>query len=103
MAVIRRVNVLSCAKVQGTLYAILGLIIGAIVALFSLFGAALGQMMSNSSGAGANSAISAVFGLGAVIIFPIFYGLIGFVAGALIAALYNLAARFAGGIEIDLA
>jgi hypothetical protein len=102
MAVIRRVNILSCAKVEGTLCAILGLILGAIFALLAVFGAAVGQAMSNSAGAGGNSLVGAMFGLGSVIILPIFYGLFGFVGGALSGALYNLAARFAGGIEIEL-
>ncbi len=34
-----------------------------------------------------------------LIIFPIVYGIIGFVAGAITALIYNLVAKFTGGIE----
>jgi len=46
-SVIRRLGVLSVAKTQGTLYALLGLIVGAVVALLALFGAALGSSMGS--------------------------------------------------------
>jgi hypothetical protein len=94
-SVIRRMGVLSVAKLQGVLYALLGLIVGAVFALFSLFGAALG------SGTESHSMFGAI-GLSAIILFPIVYGLIGFVAGLLVAALYNLVAGFVGGVEIEL-
>ena len=34
--------------------------------------------------------------------FPIMYGIIGFIGGALGALLYNLFANFVGGIEIEV-
>lgn len=37
-----------------------------------------------------------------VIFLPIMYGVIGFVAGAIGAAVYNLVAGFVGGIEIEV-
>ena len=40
--IVRRVGALSCAKISGAIYALLGSIIGFLFALFSLFGAALG-------------------------------------------------------------
>jgi hypothetical protein len=42
------------------------------------------------------------FGLGSIIIFPILYGLIGGVVVAIVAAIYNLAASWVGGLQIDL-
>ena len=42
--VIRKIGVLSCGKVSGALYALLGVLIGSCVALFSLIGA--GAMMA---------------------------------------------------------
>jgi hypothetical protein len=99
-SVIRRMGVLSVAKLQGALYALLGLIFGAVFALFSLFGAALGHAMG--AGSHDSSIFGAIFGLGAIILFPIGYGLIGFIGGLLVAALYNLVAGIVGGVEIEL-
>ncbi|HLX06251.1 MAG TPA: hypothetical protein VKY89_00160 [Thermoanaerobaculia bacterium] len=99
-SVIRRLGILSVAKLQGALYALIGLIVGGVFALFSLFGAALGGAFS--SGSHGNSIFGAAFGLGAIILFPILYGLLGFVAGLLVAALYNLVAGVVGGVEIEL-
>jgi hypothetical protein len=40
--------------------------------------------------------------VGAIVILPIFYGIIGGVFGALGAVIYNLAAGWVGGLEIDI-
>ena len=37
-----------------------------------------------------------------VVVAPVFYGLTGFLAGALTGWLYNLAAGWVGGVEVDL-
>jgi hypothetical protein len=99
-SVIRRVGVLSVAKLQGALYALIGLILGAVFALFSLFGTALSSAMG--AGSNGNSMFGAFFGVGAIILFPILYGLLGFVGGLLVAALYNLVAGMVGGVEVEL-
>ncbi|MCP4654067.1 MAG: hypothetical protein GY856_01480 [bacterium] len=96
--VLKRIGVLSCGKVSGLLYGIMGLIIGAIFTLVSLLGAAIGAMSSGSNEAW----FGALFGVGAIIILPIFYGVLGFIMGIISAALYNLVAGFAGGLEIEL-
>lgn len=94
--VVKRVKVLSAGKVLGALYALLGLIIGASTALFSLLGAA-----GSSDGMGA--ALGGVFvGVGSIIFLPLLYGLLAFVGGLISAALYNLVSGFIGGIEIEV-
>lgn len=45
---------------------------------------------------------AAVFGVGYAIAAPLLYAAIGFLTGALGAALYNLSARWAGGIEVEV-
>ncbi len=97
MQTIARVGVLSLAKVLATLYEVLGLILGALMAFFSLIGAGLGQA-SGAEGAW----VGALFGVGAVIILPILYGVTGFLGGALTAFLYNICSGIVGGIEIEL-
>ena len=93
--VIKRVGPLSCAKIAGILYAALGAIIGVLVALFSLTGA----LASDSFG---RAGLGAVVGVGAIVIAPIFYGCLGFVFALIAAALYNVAAGFVGGVELDV-
>ena len=90
---LKSVGVLSCAKVLGALYAAMGLIFGALVSLMSILGAAMGDGQGGLS--------SMVFGAGAIILLPIFYGIGGFIGGAISAALYNLVAQFVGGLELE--
>lgn len=97
--VVRRIGVLSLARVMGAIYGGFGLIAGAIFALFSIFGAAIGAAAAESS----EPLVAVLFGVGAVIFMPLLYGLMGFVGGILSAALYNLVAGFVGGLELELA
>jgi hypothetical protein len=101
VSTIRSLGVLSYAKVQGALCAMIGLIVGLIFALLSFFGAAIGHALNSGNG-DTSPLIGAFFGIGAVVICPIVYGIIGFVAGAVSGLVYNLAARMVGGIEIEL-
>jgi hypothetical protein len=93
--VIKRIGPLSCAKISGTLYAAIGLIFGAIFSMVALAG---GMAANSSNGA----TMGALFGVGAIIIFPICYGLIGFVGTLVAAALYNVLANVVGGIQMDV-
>ncbi len=93
--VLKQVGPLSCAKIAGTLYAILGVFVGAIFSIVSV-----------ASGFGANTSGSAAFGAlmgaGAIVAFPILYGGMGFLTTLIGAWLYNVLAGLVGGIELDL-
>ena len=97
--VVREIGVASLGKVAGIVYACLGLIIGMIVAFVSLLGGFAG--MANEGGA-APGLVGMFLGAGAVIIFPILYGVLGGLVGLVVAVIYNVAARLAGGIEITI-
>jgi len=94
--VLKSVGVMSVAKVMGTLCALMGLIFGAIMALVAMSSAA----MSLPEG-GEAPLPAAFFGVGAVIILPIMYGICGFIGGIIMAALYNLVAGLVGGLEFN--
>jgi hypothetical protein len=95
---IRSVGPLSVGKIFGAIYASLGLVIGLVFAFVSLVGAAIA---ANQQGAAAGLPPVAL-GIAAIFFAPLFYGLMGFIGGVITAALYNVAARFMGGIEIDV-
>ena len=96
--VLKSVGVMSCGKIGGTLYGLMGILLGGIFALISTLGLALGQ----GSSSGAPAWLGAFFGVGSIILFPIIYGIMGFIGGLITAVLYNLLAGFVGGIEMEL-
>jgi len=59
----------------------------------------------SSMGAGLGTGIPGFgkgLGVGMFIIVPVMYGAMGFIGGALVAAVYNVVAGWTGGIGIDL-
>ena len=94
--VITRVNALSVAKVAAVLYAGLGLLVGALFSLIGMLG--VGAALSGQEGAGRAGMI---FGVGAIIIMPICYGILGFIVSFISASLFNVAAGMTGGIEVE--
>ena len=94
--VITRVNAFSVAKVAAVLYAGMGLLIGALFSLIGMIG--VGAALSGTEGAGF---LSALFGVGAIIIMPICYGVIGFIFSFIAASLFNVAAGMTGGVEVE--
>ena len=92
---ITHIGPLSLAKIAFVLYAALGLVVGGLFACAALLGASFG------AAAGEEEAwMGAVFGVGAVVVLPIFYGVMGGLVALLGAWLYNVVAGFVGGIEI---
>jgi len=94
MHTVKSVGVMSVAKIMGLVHACLGLMLAPLFLLWSLFPAATNQQQ--------NPALAGFFGVGMAIVAPIFYGVIGFVFGAIGALLYNLFARLIGGFELHL-
>jgi hypothetical protein len=87
--VLNRIGPLSAAKVVAVLYAIFGLIMGAFFSIAALF-------RPDAGGVGA------MWGVAAVVIFPVLYGVLGFLVTLLTTWLYNVVAGAVGGIELDL-
>jgi hypothetical protein len=96
--IVRRIGPLSLAKMMGAVYCVLGFLIGLLITCISLVVPAFSHMPPGR-GAGV---FGILFGVFAVIALPIFYGLMGFIAGLISGALYNFFARVVGGIRIEL-
>jgi hypothetical protein len=93
MHIIKSVGVLSVAKIMGMMYACMGLIFAPFLLLIGVMASALGQQKNPMAG---------FFSVGFAILMPIFYGVIGFIAGLIGALLYNLFARWVGGFELHI-
>jgi hypothetical protein len=95
--VLKSVGVLSAAKIVGLMYAILGLIMGLIfAAVFAMI------PMHDAANPDLPSWLAPMFGTGAIVMMPIFYGCMGFVGGAIAAVIYNALAGMMGGLELKL-
>ena len=95
--VIRRFGVWSVAKLYAAIAGSFGLIIGLIVAVASTVGAGLARSVGGSS-----PFPVAFLGVGAIVLVPLCYAVMGLISGAIGAALYNLFAGIVGGIELDV-
>jgi len=98
---IRRLGVLSVAK----MYAVMALVMSLLISIpygliFMFFGAAFmgtGQRGGFAAGGG-----SIIVGLLIMIGLPIMYSIFAFIFGAIGALLYNLFAGMVGGVEIEV-
>lgn len=94
--VIKSVGALSCAKIVGTLYAVIGLLIGACFSLIAMVG---GFAAGGERGLGA---YSTMFGIAGIVVLPIVYGILGFITTLIGAWLYNVLAGMVGGVELEV-
>ena len=99
---IRKFGVFSLAKIYGLMLLVISLLIsipyGLIVIIYSLFGAG----MIGGDAAVALGGGGIVLGIAIMIGLPIFYGVIGFVGGAIAALVYNVFSGMVGGVEIEV-
>ena len=94
---IRRFGILSMAKIQGVLLLLFGLLFGLLYGIVLAIVGIVAAVSGEKEGA-----ILIVAGVGCMIGFPVLYGGMGFVMGALMAWFYNLIAGRIGGLEVDL-
>jgi hypothetical protein len=93
MHIVKSVGVLSMAKMMGLIYGCLGLILIPFFLLMGLMGTLAGKQQLPFAG---------MIGLVFAFLAPILYGIMGFIMGAIGAALYNLFAKWIGGIEVQV-
>ncbi len=87
---IRRIRPLQAGKILAVLYGAFGLIVFPFIMLASVF--APPEQRVGIFGAGIFMAL----------LFPVMYAVLGFIFGIVGAAIYNLAAGWVGGIEVEV-
>jgi hypothetical protein len=99
---IRRFGVISVAKMYGLLMFIFGLVFGVIYGLILIvFGAAI-TALTPGSDATTGGISTVVMGIAMMIGLPLFYGILGFIMGAIGALIYNAVAGIIGGVKFEL-
>lgn len=92
MKEIKKIDLMSLAKILALIYAIIGFL-AAILAVVAMY---LDPLIATSI-----MPIS-TFGPIIIVLVPIIYAIVGFIIGAIIAILYNIIASKIGGIKIEL-
>ncbi|MFO1461056.1 MAG: hypothetical protein U1G08_16830 [Verrucomicrobiota bacterium] len=91
--ILKRIAPLQLGKMLGVLYGAMGILLVPIFLIVSL----IGSQMPAQQRAGMMT-----FGVGFAILAPVFYGVMGFVIGVIGALIYNLVAKWIGGIEVEV-
>jgi len=94
MSVVKRIDPMSAFRVVAIIYGIVGFLIGALYALATLARLELPGINQTPR--------STVVGIFAVVLFPILYGIVAGIIGAVSALIYNFAAARVGGLEVDI-
>jgi hypothetical protein len=84
------ISPLRAGIVLGVLYGLLGLVFVPFILLAALFGIRAG---------GAPAAFGGVF---FAMFFPVLYAVLGFIGGIIASAIYNLVAKWTGGLEFEV-
>lgn len=96
---LKKIEPISLGKMLGLMYVVLGFIVGFFVSAIFIIGSIAGMQ------GGENSPfphfLGLFFGIGSVILFPILYGILGFVGGIIAGWFYNIIANWTGGIEME--
>lgn len=90
---LKRIAPLQLGKMAGCLYGAMGLLFMPFFLAMTVFA---GSMPAGQGG------IFAMMGVGFAICAPLLYAAMGFVIGLIGAAIYNLLAKWIGGIEVEV-
>ena len=92
MVRLRSVGVLSSAKIFAVVHAAIGVLVGFILLVVGVVGAAV---------APGHQKMGMIGFIVIAVLTPVFYAVLGFVMGAIWAFVYNLGAESIGGLELE--
>ncbi len=88
---IKKLRPVNFGKIMAVIYALFGAVVGAMFTLLAMMG------LTSPADAASNPMV----GLHSIIVFPILYGIVGILSGLITACIYNLAAKWFGGIILE--
>lgn len=94
---IKRIAPIQLGKMLAAIYGLFSL----VFIPFFLLSAVFASFAPSAPGASAMPAMLGM-GIGFMLVFPFLYAAMGFVSGAIGALIYNLVAKWLGGIEIEV-
>ncbi len=102
---IKRIRVLTLAKIFALLGAIIGLIYGVLGVIQYMTNPVSFSLVLQGIQTGANTPSDLIIALGwlGLIILPIVFAIFQWIYGAIIALIYNLFSKLVGGIKVELA
>lgn len=95
---LKKIEPFQLGKIFGALYALSSLVMLPFILLFSI----LAGFAQQSAGVAPPMPLMLGMGAGFLIMAPIMYGIMGFISGIIGACLYNLVAKWVGGIEVEV-
>lgn len=102
---IRKIGIFSLAKIYAVMMLVISLLIaipyGLIIIVISLIGGIGTGSQDGLSGLAVGGG-GVVMGIIVMIMIPVVYAIMGFIAGALCALIYNIFAGIVGGVEIEV-
>jgi hypothetical protein len=95
MVTIKRIGILSSGLMTGAMYVFIALVLATVMLVMTILGIEIkGDADALVLGVG--------FSIFLLVFLPIIYGILGFIFGVIMAAVYNVAARMTGGIQLNL-
>ncbi len=91
--ILKSISVRSAAKLAAVMYALIALSFGAIIILLALLGVPIQEGTEEPN---------VLLAVGIAFFLPIFYAPVGYIATAIVTALFNKVAGWTGGLEMDL-